>query len=134
MGKGLPLACALALAALPAFASVDLSVDSIPSPGQYVMTHDTVFPVAVISNRGTDSTAFAAHMTLIDPYSRVAYDESLAVPALPAGQSVSVTFPRIIFGIVEGRWAARCSVIAAGDTFAPNNVYSRLFHVTPPGG
>jgi hypothetical protein len=133
MGRGLPIVCALALLALPAFASVDVSVDSINSPRSYVGTNDTVIPVAVVGNRGTDSTGFAAWMTLIDPYGRVAYVESLAAPALPAGQSVAVEFPPAILRD-EGRWSVRCSVSAAGDTSVPNNVYSKWFHVTPPGG
>jgi hypothetical protein len=128
MGRRLPAACALALIALPAFASVDVSVDSITSPRQYVRAHDTIYPLAVVSNRGTDSTGFTAWMTLINPYGSVTYTES-AARALPAGQSVVVAFPRVIL-VSEGRWTARCSADAAGDTSLPNDVYAKPFTVS----
>jgi hypothetical protein len=130
--KTLLAALAIVGAAAPALAAVDVSADSIVRPSD--MTWYWRFcPTALARCRGTDSAAMSAWFSLVNPRGVTVYRESLAPTILAPGEDTVLTFAQYEMGGEGGRWTARCSVAAPGDTCPANDTLTKSFYVWPTG-
>ena len=130
--KRLYAVLALVVAAVPASAAVDVSADSIVRPPGDVTWYWRFCPAALARCRGTDSAAMSAWFSLVNPRGVTVYLDSLAPTILAPGEDTVLTFAQYEMGGEDGRWTARCSVAAPGDTCPANDTLTKSFYVWPP--
>lgn len=108
-------------------AATDVGVDSILFE-RYYPPGDSFEPVAAWHNFGDSAAAFTAWFGLADPESSLVYVDSVTVLSLGPSAETTLAFrPHLLD--MAGRWVARCSTAAAGDTNPANDTLVRDFWV-----
>ena len=133
MRRTLWLVLVATVAATPALAAVDVSADAIVRPPSDMPWYWRFCPTALARCRGTDSAALSAWFSLVNPRGVTVYRDSLAPTILAPGEDTVLTFAQYEMGGDGGRWTARCSVAAPGDTCPTNDTLTKSFYVWPTG-
>jgi hypothetical protein len=131
--KSLFAVLALFGAAAPTLAAVDVSADSIVRPPSDMTWYWRFCPTALARCRSTDSAALSAWLSLVNPRGVTVYRDSLAPTILAPGEDTVLTFAQYEMEGDAGRWTARCSVAAPGDTCPANDTLTKSFYVWPTG-
>jgi hypothetical protein len=126
-------ALALVGAVAPALAAVDVSADTVLRPYSHVTWYWWFSPMVRTRCRGSDSAAMSAWFTVVDKHDSIRYRDSLGPMMMGPGDAVTLTFAPHLAGPDSGRFTARCSVAAPGDTNLVNDVITKPFIVGPPG-
>jgi len=127
--KAIICAVAFIVAVVPAFAGVDVSVDTILRPYSHTAWFWWFSPMARARCRGADSVVMSAWFTMFNKHDSLMYRDSLTTILLAPGEDTTLEFASYYFGRDSGLWTARCSVDAAGDTCPANNVVTKRFVV-----
>jgi hypothetical protein len=94
-----------------------------------------VVPRATWRNLGTRAASGEAWMIVTDPTDgKRIFVGNLPIVALPAGESVEISFAQSCTLKTPGAWVARCSTYVAGDQVPANNCFDSSFTVTASGG
>jgi hypothetical protein len=106
---------------------LDVSADSILRPVLQVTLNDTVYPLVLVSNHGTDTARFSVAMEIGSSW-RQARGKTLA-----AGAQDTAGFPKWIAQPL-GKYFVGCSLFLAGDMLPGNNKIGDSVTVAPGTG
>jgi len=114
----------------PGTGNFDVAAVEIISPTGRIDTGTVVTPTARWWNPSSRTADFLAYFALTNPLGSRVYARSVTITGLAPGHDTIVSFPSYNLDTLAGRWTARCSTVASGDTYPGNDWLQREFIVS----